>query len=145
MNDKGPEHPFASPREVVDEQQQEYATITPGIRIIDGVISFLLGLSLMLLLCQMLPFWVWAENARSFLPHPEGSYGDDNRMWGHYYIYFCYGPAFYWIGVFLASIIGTIVTFRFNCSWHSILKLVILFPMGAVGIYIALEAMGASL
>ncbi len=133
-----PTRPFASPAEVVDESQVEPATITPGMRQIESMASFLLGLSVMMLLCQLFPFWDWTENAIDVLPFPQVAFDEaDLQMWDDHDLWFVFVPMLFWLGVFVSAIIGSIAIFSSRYSWPSILMCLTLIVMSVVGFIIA--------
>lgn len=138
MNEEATQHPYASPAEVVDETPDHQTTITPGMRTIECTASFVLGLSVMLLVCQLVRFAIWAENVRDIYHYPEATASESElRIWDDYDWTFFSIPALYWIGVFLTAIFGTITTFCSRCSWPATLICLALFPMSAIGFLVA--------
>ncbi|RCS44673.1 hypothetical protein DTL42_17270 [Bremerella cremea] len=138
MNEAEPQSSYISPVEVVKERQTEPSKSKLGMRTIEYAASFLLGLSVMMLLCQLFPFKFWAENARSLLPFEEVTTSEvDMQMWKDYYWCFFYFPAMYWFGVFWIAIAGSIATFRSECPRPATLICLGLIPMSAIGFFVA--------
>lgn len=138
MNELNPKHPFASPVEVVEDAKGEQPAFTPGQRAVECAVSFLLGLSLMMLFCQLFVFSAWAENTRDVWHYPEWDDSEiQTQIWDDYDVTFFYVPALYWVGAFFMAIFGCIATIRSKCSLPSILMCVALIPLSVMGLFIA--------